>query len=430
MTKQQVSGQEVLPVVSFERIAETVDVRARAAELITSLQLLDHASTVELVLSGIKYPSRKNPDSYRSERSYIEQYQRSSTENLLGARDSFHHAYQIGHNRPVPKQDKDFLAAWGAFYMAYKGPAQKDKREAQIAKYSELIKIEGERPQGDVYYETPNAELLDRPVQVQPVIANKKPARERKKELTTRQKLEVLRDDPHAGFLPATHREKNYATALLDYVKNPRSRAATASQLQEIFVHQAKPKLFGDKFNPTKGKIALKSVTYEMGDYLVQSTRQMIALERLDQLVEACPNPSVTLLEQAGKAHEAYGPLVRYIDLLALRERGTLMPGFEPLITLENRDTRDFQDKHKTVEDVYTSPLARDDVINRISQTVSILTIGEARQLVKDAATNEAHRADFWQSRLTEVMRHGAVRHVAQSVLAKADRIRRHAQVS
>lgn len=426
------STQPALISVMNEQMPQSVDVRQRALGLINTLNLLNSAATLEGRINhtyATKVVLSATPEQSQASREFRSSGMKERNRLLKASRTKFHEVYERS-NGPTPLNDPEFVQAFGSFYATYYGP----KKSGELRKQRKSLKLLADAldPQyllfGDDRQETDNSVVINNPEASE---VSAKEARLTDEELSTRQKLEGLRDDPHAGFLPATHREKNYAVALLDYLKNPKTIAGTANQLQEIFIHQAKPKKEGETYEPRKGRRALVSVTYEIGDYLVQATRQKIALEKLAKLVVDCPNPSALLLDEVGKSHEAYGPLVRYMDLLAFRDQGSLVTEFDPLGTTEDRSPyQDFQGKNKTVEDKYTAQTADAVVIARINSEIAKLTIGDLRSVAGDAVSNEAKRAEFWTERLKEVMKHGAARHIARSVVAKADRIQRHAQVS
>jgi hypothetical protein len=462
------------PFEAPQQMPQAVDARERAQALIVTLNLLSSATVLDSRIDHT-YDRAVLMHASPEERAEIGKFRSTGMHEknrlVKASRKKFYEVYVIG-NGPTSLKDETFNREYGAFYKSYYGKDNSsnlkqyrkrlkylyDALDPQLSILDSLKDDDGGTPvqestntnnvggilaseqqlqpsdnvrsvaqnQGDVV----SVSQASQQKIAQPIFGRKK-ERDKRKELNTKQKLEGLRDDPHAGFLPATNREKNVAFALLDYIKNPSYKADAANQIQEIFIHQAKPKVEGEKFEPRKGRVAIKSVMFELGDYLVQSTRQMIALNKLSELVAACPNPDATVLQEIGMAHEGYGPLVRYMDLLAIREHGTQIAEFDPLTTLEDRGpNQDFQGKNKTVEDRYTAQYALPEVIEHINMQIAALTIGDIRQTVVDAAANEEKRAHFWTERLGEAMSHGAARPVARSVVAKAQRILRQSQVS
>ena len=429
--EQQPATQTIIHTQAHNQIPLTVDVRERAYGLITTLNLLNSAAVLDGRISQTY--NRKNVMTATPEQAATASNVRSASMQernrlLQASRKKFREVYELG-NGPTPVSDPEFLQAFGSFYSTYYGPSKagalKKQRKNLKSLYDAL---------------DPQLSLLDAP-QDEEKNPSKKPKPQKpliakteidtSEQLTTRQKLEGLRDDPRASFIPATYDETSYAISLLDYVDNPRYGAASANQLQEIFVHQAKAKVPGQKFDPRKGQRAIRSVTFEMGDYLLQSIQQFEALSSLWDQIDACPNPSVTLLEEIGPSNVAYGPLIRYMDLLALRQRGATVAEYDPMsVVIDRSQPQPYDGKNKTLEDPYTAQNTKQEVLDRISDKVATLTIGQTRKLVQDAAINEERRANFWGARLKEVMKHGAAKPVAVQILTHADSFLSRAIVS
>lgn len=218
--------------------------------------------------------------------------------------------------------------------------------------------------------------------------------------LNTPERLRAISEDFRAGFLPATHSEKNRVLTFLDYLDNHKFERGINDQLLEVFTHAQKPKYAGFK----DGKRALESIVFEMGDYLSNAVHSHTALSELQQLINDCPNPSVTLAEEVGKSHPGYGPFVRYVDLSELRDKGkAIQVNRDPLRTGENRITSEGPGRHKTIEDKYTAAELKPEFAERIANFAKNMTIGEARQKILGPLINEERRAAFHAARLEDV---------------------------
>lgn len=408
MAEEQLPIQGVLPVVSFERLAQTVDARKRAEELIVSLDFLSRASRGD----GFIALSYANPDVLEQRYGPDAQEQvgkttRNRNRFLIVARDAFYRAYQIGSG-PTAKNDPNFMHAFGAYNSEFGGPRNQEARDQRRDSLKLMVAIEGQRPLGDSYTVTPGEELF---TPVESSVAND----ERPKRLDTRERLIALRDDPRAGFLPATHAEKNRAITFLDYMDRPDYPANIGHQFQEVYIRQKKL-----RNDPEEARLSLVSIGFELGDYFIQATEQATVLCDLNALVEDCPNPRATLVEEIGEAHRGYGPLLRYMDILRLRETGTSKTRFDALRSHANRGPQAYMDKNKTVEDAYTGEVLRPAPSRHLKKQIETLTIRDVRESVRAAARNEERRAAFWLERLYDTRKHGAVWQGSRQVLLGA----------
>lgn len=226
-------------------------------------------------------------------------------------------------------------------------------------------------------------------------------------QLDTPARLRAISEDPRAGFLPTTNREKNQVIAYLDYLDNPDYPLGVSNQLMEIFnSHQRS----GRPGRVAVGQQTLISITYELGDYLQNAVAQLRSLRALEVLVSDCPNPKVTLGDEIGKSHLGFGSLVRYMDILALRNNESTGAPFDPLRTREDRRLHSEPDKHKTIEDRYTARHPNPKMITYVTARASAVTIGEARQLVSATITDQERRQSYWQQRLVEIGNIGALK--------------------
>lgn len=219
--------------------------------------------------------------------------------------------------------------------------------------------------------------------------------------LTDVDKIDALKGDSRAGFYPTTNLEKNMALSFLDYVGNPEYPAGIATQLQEVYKRQERI------LSKDDARQALQSKTYEMGDFLIQATQQTEALFELSNAVRHCYNPRIYLVQELGQEHASYAPLVRYMDLRNLTSNNKNEDLHLALKTKINKDDAD-EEKHKTIEDIYTGKHVTEPIKKHIASTIGFLTIGAIRSLVTDAHQDQKHRKEFWQARVRETNRHGA----------------------
>lgn len=255
---------------------------------------------------------------------------------------------------------------------------------------------------------------------------------------TKRERLIMLESDPAAGFLPTTNREEKQARLLLDYRTSSTGIIRSNKALNEIFRHQeidAVQKLEDsyreqglDPDNSKEeiisagkeaGQKALVSVVFEWGDYLAQSSRQSDALNDLRKKVIGI-NPNISLTEELGVTHEGITPLIRFIELSAVRD-GSLStePKLDRLRTVEIRHIDDSsKQKHKVVTDIYSGVKTK-EFDESIIEKARSYKIGELQSIIKEAVLDQEKRRDFWKSRVIEARQHLACKPIAELVLAE-----------
>lgn len=247
------------------------------------------------------------------------------------------------------------------------------------------------------------------------------PAATISEELRTVERLEALRDDKRAGFLPTTNNEKNYTLAFLDYLDNPEYPLGINNHMIGIFNHQARL----DKPNRYDvARQAMASIPYEIGDSLENALMSLQALRHLETEVADCDNPRVPLTEISEGLEQAFGPLIRYRDLAALRNRKSSgLPVKDILRSKFNRNQpQTLPNKNKTVEDKYTGSKCSDVMDQYIAVEISKLTVGKTRRLVSAAIADQELRQDFLERRLRELAsgqdsRYLIASHTAQTIL-------------
>lgn len=224
--------------------------------------------------------------------------------------------------------------------------------------------------------------------------------------LDTRAKLQALRDDRRAAFLPTTHVEKNQAVELLDYLPQTADEQAAKrglhNRLQEIHDHQLRVFARQGHSLPVRKRLAyesVESVIQTYGDHLQDARRSYVGLSRLAALIDDTPNPKLTLAEvlaDHGEPADGAHQLIRYMDMLMLREgSGANELPFDPLHAIENRKNPT-ETKNKIVEDPYTSQLQDEAVSRHLESMMATLQVGALRQVVLRAREDQAHRGMFW----------------------------------
>jgi hypothetical protein len=239
-------------------------------------------------------------------------------------------------------------------------------------------------------------------------------------QLDTREKLLALRDDPNAGFLPFTDAEKTMGSEMLDYLGNKAAYpAGLGNRLQEIFLRQ---KGVG---GIDMAKRALISVAFEYGDFALNAQAQLAALRDLqDEFKDDHFNPGVTLAEDFPEGHPGIAPLVRFNDILMLRQEGVQVTTFNPLKGIERRTVKANSTdtlQHKVIEDRYTTPETPEEVAYRIDSFSESTRIATVRPLVDAAVANEQARFDFWTARLRDTRRHSSAWIIGRQLLERVE---------
>ncbi len=239
-------------------------------------------------------------------------------------------------------------------------------------------------------------------------------------QLDTREKLLALRDDPNAGFLPFTDAEKTVGSELLDYLGDHRQYpAGVGNRLQEIFLRQRRVG------GGAMANRALISVAFEYGDFALNAQTQLGAMQGMRaELADDHFNPGVSIAEDFPDGHPGIAPLVRFTDVLALREEGVQHTVFNPLKGVERRTVKANSDdklQHKVIEDRYTAPELDKDIAERIDAFSEQTRIGLVRPLLDKAIASEAIRLDFWINRLRDTRKHGSAWIIGRQILQKIE---------
>jgi len=239
-------------------------------------------------------------------------------------------------------------------------------------------------------------------------------------QLDTREKLQALQSDPHAGFLPFTDAEKTVGSELLDYLGDYRQYpAGVGNRLQEIFLRQRRVG------GAAMANRALISIAFEYGDFALNAQAQLGAMQGMRaELADDHFNPGVSVAEDFPDGHIGIAPLVRFVDVLALREEGVQLTVFNPLKGIERRSVKANSDdklQHKVIEDRYTTPELDKEVSDRIDAFTEQTRIGLVRPILDAAIANETVRLDFWTNRLRDTRRHGSAWIIGKQILQQIE---------
>jgi hypothetical protein len=215
--------------------------------------------------------------------------------------------------------------------------------------------------------------------------------------LDTVEKLRVMHDDPRAGFLPTTHREKNQAVAVLDYLDNPHYPGGVHDYLAEIYAHNKRL-----KHSSVAGTLAVQSVLYEFSDYGVAAHRDAQELLKLKVCIDDTTNPHVSLSEVAAEHTSAQlnpALLLRYQDIRRVAQ-DAFKGAHDPLLTQEYRRHLG-RGKNKIVIDQYTSENPSEYMARYVADALELMTVGESRAAVTDAMQDQRRRFSFWSKVLS-----------------------------
>jgi hypothetical protein len=224
------------------------------------------------------------------------------------------------------------------------------------------------------------------------------------RQLNTQGRLRAIKEDSRAGFMPTTNREKDQVIAFLDYLDNPDYPYGVNNQFLEVFTHAQKLRRTNATIDSERGPV---SIVYEFGDYLVNATKERKALEDLELLLNDMPNLRVTLHEEQdwiSLDHPGLAALLRYRDLDEVLRMGGTNAVKSPLLTKEYRWTREGPGKHKIIEDRYTAVHNIAAPFKKyVEESISSMTVGEARRLIGPAVADQVMREAFMTERLEEI---------------------------
>jgi hypothetical protein len=264
--------------------------------------------------------------------------------------------------------------------------------------------------------------------------------------LSTRERMVAIQDDPRAGFIPTTNREKNMIMSYLDYLDNPEYPLGITNQLFEVFIHQQKldkpapgdtPAKRAQKLSRQRSGLhmairSLESITYEMGDYLHNAQETHAALVGLQDFLKEPYNPHITIDEEVPIEDRGLRALIRFKELARYRDKDELPSDLkDPLITKEFRFRKESErtatdvGPNKVVEDVYTRGVFDGPMKSHVTAAAQTMTIREARRIIGYAVADQKSRLAFYETNLQSIIDNApdervlTIRQIAAEVLGK-----------
>ncbi len=376
-------------------ISGVVDTRERARFLLTALDNLAQANKYQgyAEIETMPLGHTKLESAYEAHLPTVTQevaYKAKTRPER--AKEAFIRAYTLG-TEDAPGITSEATEAYKVFRQEYGGTGERAKTRSALKKRLEKeLQTAGPRAVGDSYQlvpETPpKTELL---------------------EANTVQKLEALRDDKRACFLPATNTEKNQAVELLDYMDNPKYPGGVYHRLHEIAQRRFKDAQTAGASIPDskeEGRTAVKSVLGEYGDHRANAIRSVSQLKQLKEVIDATDNPALSLKDTLQDNTDIKGlsarELVRYIDGLALISGQEPQSGMDPLRTRKNRQIH-VGPRNKTIEDRYTTTMPIQEFEEYIDQRLKSIRVVTARKVIDSAIVDQTNRANFWHNTLASV---------------------------
>jgi len=252
---------------------------------------------------------------------------------------------------------------------------------------------------------TDNRDNSLRPHKFEPIAASEENG------MTSREKLTAIQEDPRAGFLPTTHREKNAIMSYLDYLDNPSFKLGPRNQILEVVLFQHKHKKGEAGYE--RGRRAAVSIAHEFGDFYTQSNQQLAQLQRAAEIIGGEVNPKADLQLTFLDEIALIKPLIRYMDLKEFRTAGkvsynyegkTYQPRLMPMGTQRNESFTDQKTgKNKSLEDRYTSEEPHEEMTKWFMKRVSQLKVVDLRKEVLLAITDQQRRVHFHRNILQEL---------------------------
>jgi len=289
----------------------------------------------------------------------------------------------------------DAKRSWSIFQARYRGERHSNERNRLMKALRAGIMVQQSE--------------IDRQEEIRPYISEADQKRDVTSDgreyplLSSRERMEAVRDDSRAGFLPKNNREKFKTFTYLDYMDNPKYPLGINDQFIEIFYHQQKNDKVEGQEKLTEAQRAVVSVTHELGDHWRDAVISLIDLTQLERDLDGA-NPSLYLTEDVPADHPGIARLVRYRDLARWRDTGELPEGIpDPLRVVEDRRPHDDETKNKTVSDLYTAENRSPKMEAYLADQAGQLTIRQARKLLKEALADERAREAFLGDRMEEL---------------------------
>lgn len=248
-------------------------------------------------------------------------------------------------------------------------------------------------------------------------------------QITSEQKLAIIQEK--AGFVPATHDEKNTAIGLI-FSATEHGDYWVHSHLMETYDHLVKHYMAseGATHHEAKKRAAegVVSRINEMGDYLQGAIDDGKALQWLQDKLDATVNPTLTLEEAAVDSFDPVNPdedlkakdeqivlwamaaIVRYADHETHQEL--------PFLSMTEREDRSVdknqEGKNKQLYNPYVAAFMLTDerpeimgkyaaIRQHVTEQIRTMTVKELRALVPRALEDQRNRYRFWRQALKDV---------------------------
>jgi hypothetical protein len=216
--------------------------------------------------------------------------------------------------------------------------------------------------------------------------------------LDTHDRLIAILEDPRAGFITPTNREKNMTLALLDFLDNPEYPFRINNSHIAIynFLEKQRRRPKNVDLDSRRGP---ESVTYEITDFLRNALASRKALQALQIDLNECLNPTVTVGEETDYIdpdHPGLPALIRYLDLKHFIANGvSKVFDKDPLRTKVHPLPHTGDGPHKIIGDSYTSSRLKPAGQALITRATSSLNIGLARKEIANAIVDQTLRESF-----------------------------------
>lgn len=212
----------------------------------------------------------------------------------------------------------------------------------------------------------------------------------------TADKLRALVDEPLAGFLPATHREKYQATILLDYIDNPTHPGGIHDYLVTIYEHQRRAQQ-KHAYGQIQGSLAVRSVMHGYGDYVASSLSDGRHLHELKDCIDDSVATHLSLDEMVDlNKNKALKPaaFLRFLDVRAVMQE-RFVGAHDPLLTHEYRRPLG-NGKNKIIYDGYTAETPDEKMAMYMKGRLQAVTVDESQPLIGLALRDQRLRYIFW----------------------------------
>lgn len=236
--------------------------------------------------------------------------------------------------------------------------------------------------------------------------------------LDTQGRLQAIKEDVRAGFLPRSNSEKNLVITYLDYLDNLEYPLGVVDQLIEVWTGVQKyriPEM--DKPEPKYwGKLtarrAVESIVWELADYYEDAKVSQVELEALRHTIQdVAPRLRVDELDELDASHPGLMRLIRGMDVARYAETGNgpnilrdpLAGTIERIVPSNDRNPG----RHKFMHDQYTRPdraLRRPGLEAYLQERTHGLTVKEIRLNLPEVLKTERNRFDFMRRRLEDML--------------------------